>query len=70
MPFFPLQSMVAGDPGRCGTPALSPAVEESRTENVSVLTPPPNMEEKTALVMALCLKCATIGPALLVSTHY
>lgn len=59
--------MEVGDHGHPGASALSPVMEESRPENVSAQTLPPNMEERTALVMALCLNSATKRAALLVS---
>lgn len=59
--------MEVGDLGHRGTPAVLPVMEESRPANVSALTPSPNMEERTALVMLLYLKGATNRPALLVS---
>lgn len=51
--------MEVGDLGHPGAPALLPVMEESRAENVFAQTPPPNMEERTALAMVQCLKCAT-----------
>lgn len=53
------KSMEVGDLGHPGTPALSPVVEESNPANVSALIQFLSMVERIALVMLLCLKCAT-----------
>lgn len=56
--------MEVGDPGHLGTPALLPAVEEFRTASASAPTLPPDMVERTVLVMLLNLKFATSRSAL------
>lgn len=58
--------MGVGDLGHHGTPALSPAVEESKPENASAMILRPNMVEKTVSEMPPCLKFATNRNAQLV----